>query len=266
MFADLTDKKALVTGAGMGIGRGIAHVLAQQGADVAVTDLNAELAAKVASELTGPGALALELDVTSGGSVKRAFEEVLSRWGHLDILVNNAGVSSAPGRGTEEREEDWDVTFDVNVKGMVRCCEAVIRHMKERRYGKIVNIASISAHSAHPRPGGAYGVSKAGVVRYTKGLAKALGPYNINVNAVSPGAVWTHFHQEGWQRRQQQDPKTAGKDPYQLFLEFYEPQFPLRRPQTPEDIGKAVAFLASDDARNITGECLRVDSGMIIDD
>jgi len=267
MLADLTGKKALVTGAGMGIGRGIAHVLAQQGADVAVTDLDPDLAARVASEIEGSRALALELDVTSGGSVKRAFEEAFSRWGHLDILVNNAGVSSAGGTlpGTGDREEDWDVTFEVNVKGMVRCCEAVIPHMKERQYGKIVNIASMAGHSAR-RMGGAYGVSKAAVLRYTKGLAVELGPYNINVNAICPGAVWTRFHQEGWRLRQQQDPELAKKDTYQAFLEHYERMFPLRRPQTPEDIGKAVAFLASDDARNITGQSLNVDSGAIITD
>jgi len=268
MLADLTGKTALVTGAGMGLGRAIALALAEQGADVALTDLKEEWPAQVAKEVSRSRAMVVEMDVTCQDSVDGAFQEVLAEWGHLDILVNNAGVSSAAaaGREAEKWETDWDVTFDINVKGVVRCCRAVIPHMKERRYGKIVNIASISGHSAHPRSGGAYGVSKASVLRYTKGLTKELGPYNINVNAVCPGAVWTDFHLRGWSRRVQSDPALADKDPYQAFLEFYEQQFPLRRPQRPEDIGKAVAFLASDDACNITGQCLHVDGGMIIDD
>jgi len=268
MLADLIGKTALVTGAGMGIGKGIALVLAQQGASVAVTDIKEELAVEVAGEIKNVQALALELDVTSRESVEETFEEVLSRWGHLDILVNNAGVSSAAAAnvGTDDPEADWNVTLSINLMGTVRCCEAIIPHMKERRYGKIINSASISAHAAHPRPGGAYGVSKAAVVRYTKGLARTLGPYNINANVFSPGAVWTQFHLRAWSLRREQDPSLAGKDPYEIFQEFYKPQFPLGRTQTVEDIGNAIAFLASDDARNITGQCLRIDGGFIIDD
>ena len=267
MLADLTGKKALVTGAGMGIGKGIALVLAQQGAAVAITDISKELAESAAKEFKTE-TLALELDVTSRDSVEETFGEILSRWGQLDILVNNAGVSSAAAAkmSTDHPEADWNATWNINLMGTVRCCEAIIPHMKERRYGKIISSASISAHAAHPRPGGSYGVSKAAVVRYTKGLAKTLGPYNINANAFSPGAVWTDFHLRGWSRRIAEDPALAGKDPYALFEEFYQPQFPLERTQTVEDIGNAVAFLTSDDARNITGQCIRIDSGFIIDD
>lgn len=267
MLADLTGKTALVTGAGVGIGEGIARVLARQGARVAVTDIRKEIAEKAAGKFTTE-TLALELDVTDRDSIQHAFEQVLKEWGHLDILVNNAGVPSAAvaHRPTDDPEADWKATWDINLMGTVRCCEAIIPHMKERRYGKLINSASISAHAAHPRPGGAYGVSKAAVVRYTKGLAKTLGPFNINANAFSPGAVWTDFHLRNWSRRIAEDPSLAGKDPYQLFEEFYIPQFPLRRTQTVEDIGNAVAFLASDDARNITGQCLRIDGGFIIDD
>ena len=150
MIADLTGNRALVTGAGTGIGRGIAAVLAEQGAMVAVTDLDADTARSVAEEIGESRSLALELDVTDRGSADRAVQSVLTEWGGLEILVNNAGVASAPGRRVDEgdREVDWDVTFDINVKGVVHCTEAALPHMRERRYGKIINIAGLGARRA----------------------------------------------------------------------------------------------------------------------
>ena len=265
MIADLTGKRALVTGAGTGIGQGIVTVLAEQGALVAVSDVDVDTAQSVAAELGESRTLALELDVTDKGSADRAVERTLAEWESLDILVNNAGVASAPGRGTNEgdREVDWDVTFDVNVKGVVHCTEAVLPHMRERRYGKIINIASIAGLGARRAPG-AYAVSKAGVIRYTQGLAVSEGPYNINVNAICPGAVWTHFQQAGAEAQVRDNPELAGVDPERVFLDRYEPMMPLARVQTPEDIGKVAAFLASEDARNITGQYLNVDGGAVI--
>jgi NAD(P)-dependent dehydrogenase (short-subunit alcohol dehydrogenase family) len=267
MFGDLAGKNALVTGSAMGIGKGIAKVLAEQGAKVVIADVDVKAAEQTVREIGKGHAIAVELDVTSNESVKKAFGKALAELGHLDILVNNAGVASTGGKlpGSGDQEADWDKTFEVNVKGTVRCCEAIIPHMKERRFGKIVNIASMAGQSAR-RMGGAYAVSKAAVLRYTKGLAPELGPFNINVNAVCPGAVWTRFHQEGWRIRKENDPALAGKDTYEAFLEHYKKMFPLGRPQTPEDIGKAVAFLVSEEAKNITGQSLNVDSGAIITD
>ena len=265
MIADLTGKRALVTGAGIGIGQGIATVLAEQGALVAVADLDADTARNVADDIGESRSLALALDVTDRGSAERAVERVLAEWGSLDILVNNAGVASAPGRRFDEddREVDWDMTFDINVKGVVHCTEAVLPHMRERRYGKIINIASIAGLGARRAPG-AYAVSKAGVIRYTQGLAVSEGPFNINVNAICPGAVWTRFQQMGAELQVRNDPSLAGVDPERVFLDRYEPMMPLARVQTPEDIGKAAAFLASEDARNITGQYLNVDGGAVI--
>jgi meso-butanediol dehydrogenase/(S,S)-butanediol dehydrogenase/diacetyl reductase len=266
MLGDLTGKTALVTGAGSGIGRGIAMVLTRQGASVAVTDMNEDAAKRVADELSGIKTLALQLDVTDTAAARRVVQEVIAEWGALDILVNNAGVASPPNRqGGGDREEDWDVTFDINVKGTVHCCEAAIPHMRERRYGKIVNIASMAGHPGR-RSGGAYAVSKAGVLRYTKGLAEELARDSINVNAICPGAVWTEFQRQGALSRQQQDPSLSGKDTEQLFRERYEPITPLGRVQTPEDIGKMAAFLASEDACNVTGQCIHVDGGVILRD
>lgn len=262
---DLSGKAALVTGAGRGIGLAIADLLARQGATVALADIQAEVVSKAARSIRGD-VLALELDVTATNSVHDAVKAVLDRWGHLDILVCNAGVAAAPGNvGGPEREEDWDWTFRVNVKGVVHCCGAAAVHMKDRRSGKIVNIASMAGHAPR-RVGGAYAASKAAVLRYTKGLAVELAPFNVNVNAVCPGAVWTPFQQEGTARRQQANPALAQLDPYEAFVEIYRPTIPLGRPQLPEDIAKAVAFLASDDASNITGQCLHVDGGAIIRD
>src|SRR5262249_30240636 len=144
-------------------------------------------------------------------------------------------------------------------------CRAVAGHMKEQRYGKIVTIASIAGHAPR-RLGGPYATSKAAVLRYTKGLAVELAPFNVNVNAVCPGAVWTPFQEAGTARREQADPALAALAPYDAFVEAYRPLIPLGRPQTPQDVAKAVAFLASDDASNITGQCLHVDGGAIISD
>ncbi|MDP7532431.1 MAG: SDR family NAD(P)-dependent oxidoreductase [SAR202 cluster bacterium] len=266
MIGDLTGKTALVTGAGSGIGRGIATVLAEQGASVAVTDLNQEWADETAALISGVPTLSIRQDVTSTDSVDEVFRRVLAEWGALDILINNAGVAAAGDRtGGQNRAADWDATYEINVRGVVRCCEAVLPHMQGRRFGKIVNIASMAGHSGR-RSGGAYAVSKAAVLRYTRGLAAETATDNINVNAICPGAVWTRFQQAGARARQAADPALADRDIEDLFHDRYDPIMPLGRPQTPEDIGKSAAFLASEDARNITGQCIHVDGGVILRD
>ena len=250
----------------MGIGEGIALTLAAQGADVALTDLDSDGPARVASKITDTRTMALELDVTAQESVDGVVARVLEEWGHLDILVNNAGVPSAPGgTAASGREVDWDMTFNVNVKGVLRCCNAVIPHMKGRRYGKIVNIGSQAGHASR-RMGGAYAASKAAVLRYTKGLAVELAPFNINVNAVCPGAVWTRIHKKAIRDMPGVDLEMFERDPYRAFAQLFEKTIPLGRVQSVEDIGKAVAFLVSEDSCNITGQCLHVDGGNILRD
>jgi len=265
MLADLTGKTALVTGAGQGIGRGIALILTRQGARVAITDRKLEWATAAAAEMGGHP-LALELDVTDQASVDTAAAAVLSQFDRLVILVNNAGVPADPHRPAgRDREEDWDRTFAVNVKGVVRCCEAFVPSMRPRRYGKIINIASMAAHAAR-RTAGPYPASKAALLRYTKGLAVSLAPDGINVNAICPGAVWTPFQHADTAARQRDQPELATLDPHEAFQRAYRDIIPLGRPQTPEDIGNTAAFLASDDARNITGQCIHVDGGAILRD
>ena len=260
MLGDLTGKTALVTGAGSGIGRGIATMMAAQNASVAVSDLHEDWANETAAEINGPRTMVIQLDVTDKASVQAAAQRVISEWGALDILVANAGVGAAG-----DTEEDWDRTFAINVKGVVHSFDAVIPHMKERRYGKIISVASMAGHAPR-RKGGAYSASKAAVLRHTKGVAVELAPYNINVNVICPGAVWTRFQEAGTRRQQERDPSLADKDPEQLFLDRYEGGIPLGRPQTPEDIGKMAAFLCSEDARNVTGQCVHVDGGVIVRD
>ena len=263
MIADLSGRKALVTGAGTsgGLGGTIAAVLAEQGADVAVADINRAGATEVAAGLEAVETLALELDVGSDESVNRAFTEVMDRWGRIDILVNNAGIGGArPGVD----ESDWDGTFQVNLLGTVRCTEAALPGMRERRYGKIVNVSSISGHSTRGSSG-AYGVSKAAVLRYTKGLAVEIAEWSININAVCPGAVWTGMQADSFARPEEIEPAFAGMDPYDAFLAYYTPLTPLGRPQQPDEVARAIAFLASDDAANITGQCLHIDGGAIRD-
>jgi len=210
--------------------------------------------------------VALRLDVTDQTSVDTAVAELLRRWGGIDILVNNAGVTADPQRETAgDREEDWERTLAINVKGTVRCCEAVIPSMREHRYGKIVNIGSMAGHAAR-RTGGAYAASKAAVLRYTKGLAIRLAPDNINVNAVCPGALWTRFSQQDMAAIQRHEPAFTGMDPEEVFRQIYMPLLPLGRPQEPEDVAKMVVFLASDDTRNVTGQDIHVDGGAILRD
>ena len=265
MLGDLTGKHAIVTGAGSGIGTGIASVMTSQGASVAIADLNEEASHKTSHQIEGD-TMPLGMDVTNVQSVQRAIDQVISEWGKIDILVNNAGVASAGRRSPAgDREVDWDTTFNVNVKGVVHCCNAVTPYMKERRYGKIVSISSMSGHAPR-RLGGAYAASKAAVLRYSKGLADELAPFNINVNAICPGAVWTKFQEGGARAIQQNDPSLSSVDPEQIFLDKYSSIIPLGRPQTPEDIGKMAAFLASDDTCNVTGQCVHVDGGVIIRD
>jgi meso-butanediol dehydrogenase/(S,S)-butanediol dehydrogenase/diacetyl reductase len=264
MLGDLHGRTALVTGGASGLGRGIVLELAGCKADVAVTDLNLEGASRVATEVTGLGskARAFHVDVTDRASVQRMVEEVQTAFGQIDILVNSAGVVGA--RGYEEtatsREDDWDITYQVNVKGTVLVSEAVAEQMKARRYGKIVNIASHAGRHGGPG-GGAYGASKAAVIHLTQSFALDLAPYDINVNCICPGTIWTPMWDRIARRMKRNDPSKKDMTPRQIFDEVIQERCPLKREQTPGDIGKMAAFLASDDALNITGQAINVNGG-----
>ena len=260
---NVSGKIALVTGGGRGIGRGISLVLANNGADVAVADLNATTAEAVAQEVSSEGrqSMAIAVDVTNIASVESMASQVIDRFGRVDILVNNAGVIGAADWEDREKpnEEDRDFIFSVNVKGVASVTDAVSPHMVGRRYGKIINIASIAGRRGSDR-NPPYNVSKAGVISLTQGQALELAPYNINVNAICPGLLWTPM----WERITARNAMSAnpdGKTQRELFEDYVESITPLGREQTPEDIGNLAAFLASDFSQNITGQAINVSGG-----
>lgn len=262
---DLTDKIAIVTGGASGIGRGICLVLARQGASVAVTDINLDGAETVAEEVAALGgkASAIELDVTDKRSAAEVAANVLGQFGKIDILVNNAGVGGAANwweRAVPD-DNDWDAVLEINLRGVVNVSQAVDAQMKERRYGKIINIASIAA-----RQGGAaiphYNASKAAVVSWTQSHALQMAPFDVNVNAICPGLLWTPLFERLIERPSYfEDEAMRGLTGRERFERTVELTIPMKKEQTPEDVGKTAAFLASDDAHNITGQAINVDGG-----
>ena len=259
------DKTALVTGGASGLGRGICLVLAERGADVAIVDINLERARTVEAEVAQHGhrSQAFGVDVSDENEVRALVDGVTERFGRIDILVNGAGIVGAPGweETDASRPVDWDATYQVHVLGTALACDAVAEGMKARRSGKIVNISSHGGRHGATGGAAAYGASKAAVIHLTQSFALDLAPYNINVNAICPGVIWTPMTQRLAERIQRNDPSRRDRTPRQIFDENIQQRVPLGREQTPEDIGKAVAFFASDDARNITGQALNVNGG-----
>jgi NAD(P)-dependent dehydrogenase (short-subunit alcohol dehydrogenase family) len=280
---NLAGRTALVTAAGRGIGRGIALALAEAGADLVVNSYGEDTTAAVAGEIEAMGrqVLARPGDITRGDRILEVVDAALERFGRIDVLVNNvgAGPKSAPKPEPGPLGPTaalWDALYAQNLRPVVLMSEAVIPHMKARAAGSIVNISSIAGkaslsdkllrHFVHP----SYGAMKAAVVSYTHTLAEMLGPSGIRVNAVCPGIVYTDAWRANAERAVETIPEFAGKDPRQWFEGLARGDYPdwidrtpLRRPQTVEDIARAVRFLVSDDAANITGQSLMVDGGMI---
>ena len=256
MNTDLRGKKAIVTGGANGIGKGICFELVRQGASVVVADIDTQTGKRVAEEIQGTGGTAkfVRCDVASMTDVRKLTETVLDSFGTIDILVNNAGVSLVkPFR--EVSEADWDRVVDVNMKGMFLCCSSIVSHMIERRNGKIVNISSVVGKfaSALQVP---YCASKWGVLGFTQALAYELAKHNINVNAVCPGVVRTPM----WEALLDELSAKRGVDKEVIFREYVDP-IPLKRPQTPEDIGNLVVFLCSKQAENITAQAISITGG-----
>jgi NAD(P)-dependent dehydrogenase (short-subunit alcohol dehydrogenase family) len=257
---------AIVTGAAQGIGRGIALCMAREGADVAIADLQVEAAGRVADEVKALGrrGCAVQLDVTRESEFSALVEQVRWTLGRIDILVNNAGTASRPGNPfTNNVEADWDLVWAVNVKSIFFACKAIAPHFIAQKAGKIINIASIAGPMNSPNMP-PYSVSKMGVVTLTKVVAKDLAPHNVNVNAICPGMLWTAFWQATAERLVKSGGPFAAMTPRQVFEARVNALIPLKREQTPEDIGAAAVFLASDEARNITGQALHVDGGVVM--
>lgn len=263
----LESKVALITGGASGIGRGIALCLADDGADVVVVDMDLPKAAEVVTEVEklGRKALALEADVSKADDVEKMAKTALSTFGHVDILVNNAGVVGQwAGRPfTRLSEEDWDSCYKVNLKGIFLVTKALAPQMQERKSGKIIIIASIGG-----KIGGDmiphYAASKAGAINFTQSLAIELARDNINVNAICPGLIWTPMWEKLAQNIIKDNPTYEGKNLREVFDLMLKRITPLKREQTPRDIGKLVCFLASEDARNITGQAINLDGGAVM--
>ncbi|MDD4875926.1 MAG: SDR family oxidoreductase [Dehalococcoidales bacterium] len=275
----LEGKVAIVTAGGRGIGRGIALCLAEEGADIVVNSFHQETTNKVADEIKAMGRKVLTVagDITETDIMLKTIEDTINTFGKIDILVNNVGGGRmAPeniGSGPLDKEIAlWNGTYHQNIRATVLMCSAVAPYFIKQNSGKIVNIASIAGR--YPFTGqwpAAYGSMKAGLIRYTQGLANKLGQHNINANCVCPGIVYTAAWERGSKQMVDNTPELKGISPKEWFDLRASGQYPqrgpypaLRRAQTEEDMGRAVVFLVSEDAKNITGQALNVDGGMVM--
>jgi len=241
-------KVAVVTGAARGIGRQIAEKLAALGADVAVCDLQVEWLADTAAAVQGLGrkALPLAVDVGNGEAVNAAIAEVIKTFGKVDVMVNNAGITKDTLL-VRMTDEDWDAVLRVNLKGTFLFSRAVAKHMMKQRSGAIVNIASIIGLIGNAGQCN-YAASKAGVIALTKSTARELASRGVRVNAVAPGFISSKMTD------------ALSQDVRDKMLA----NIPLGRFGEPEDIARAVAFLASDEASYVTGQVLSVNGGMVM--
>ena len=240
---ELTGQTAIVTGAATGIGEAIAHRLARAGAAIAVADLNVEGATAVA-EAIGGESFAVPIDISRSDSVNQAVAAVLSRRRQIDILVNNAGLGGKAAPLWEQTDEDWQRIIAVNMTGVFNCCRAVITHMRDRKYGRIVSIASIAGKEGNPNMTG-YSATKAAVIGFTKSLAKEVAREGICVNSVAPAVIRTKIL----------DQLTPAA------VEYMTERIPMRRTGTPEEIAAVVHFLSSPDCSFVTGQCYDASGG-----
>ena len=243
---NLENKVAIVTGGNQGIGYATAVSLAAAGANVVIMARNAKINREAVNNINNlyPGkASGEEMDVTSKESVKAAFARVYQKFGHFDILVNNAGICNLSQPFEDIDEDKWDQVMDVNLKGILYCVKAVIPVLKKQNSGSIINVASLAGEVGGIATSADYVASKAAVIGLTKSLARYLGQYNVNVNAVAPGFIATEMTKE---------------------LSIPVNAIPMRRVGRPEDVADGITFLASERASYITGITLDINGGVFM--
>ncbi|HSW58695.1 MAG TPA: SDR family NAD(P)-dependent oxidoreductase [Dehalococcoidales bacterium] len=252
----LKDRVAIVTGSAMGIGQGIAYRFAREGCSVVIADIADTMGQDTAAEIRKlkVGSFYSHCDVTDSAQIKETVRQTLEKYGQIDILVNNAG--GVPGLGAESidgvSEEAWDRIVDLNLKSVFLFCRAVIPHMRERKYGKIVNVSSMGA--VHPPASLVhYHSAKAGVLGLTRNMALELAPLQITVNAILPGPIITPF----WEPVVK---NVSDKEAY--FKEVASKEVPMKRMGTPEDVAGVALFLASDLSSYMTGDAIFAGGGL----
>lgn len=245
---ELAGRVAIVTGGSRGIGEAIVRLLVAKGAVAVISDIEVSAADSLAEEIreSGGKAMVIQTDVQSLKSCEAMVQATLDHFGKVDILVNNAGITR-DSLLMRMSEEDWDRVISVNLKGVFNCTKAVTRPMLRARYGRIVNIASVVGVTGNAGQGN-YAASKAGVIGFSKSMARELASRNINVNAVAPGFIKTKMTESL--------PEKA--------VERLVSQIPLNALGEPRDVAEAVLFLCSDRARYITGQVINVDGGMVM--
>lgn len=251
----LSGRVAIVTGGAKGMGKAMALKFAEEGCSVAIADISIKEANDAVAEMSrkGRAGLAIQCDVTNGKQVKETVDKVINKFGQIDILVNNAGAILSSPPIEDMTEEEWDKTLALNLKSDFLFCKYVVPHMKARKYGKIVNLSSIGAIQP-PHHAINYNTAKAGVIGFTYDLSKALAPFNINVNVILPGPVWTSFYDK-------RVGSMSDKDK-QAFFAGLGKNVPLQRVGMPEDLANAALFLASEMSSYITGQTLLVSGGL----
>jgi len=239
----LTGQTAVVTGAATGIGEAIARRLARAGATIAVADLDADGASAVAASIGGDS-FGVGIDISRADSAAQAVAAVLARRGQIDVLINNAGIAGKAAPLWEQTDEDWQRVIAVNMTGVFNTCRAVIAHMRGRKYGRIVNIASIAGKEGNPNMTG-YSATKAAVIAFTKSLAKEVALDGICVNSVTPAVIRTKILDQLTQAQ----------------IDYMTDRIPMRRTGTPEEIAAVVHFLASPDCSFVTAQCYDASGG-----
>jgi 2-hydroxycyclohexanecarboxyl-CoA dehydrogenase len=258
MELGLADKIVLITGAGSGIGQALALAFVREGARVAVNDVAPDKTAETLGLIARAGGTGFDAscDISELDAVRRTLGALEQARGRIDVLVNNAAVLAAHAPFLETRPEDCDREIQVILYGTMHCSRVVLPGMVARRSGKIVNIATDAARVGQEREV-SYSAAKGGVIAFTRSIAREVGRHNINVNAVSPGATDTPLRR----RMLEQLGEKIGEDGVREREEKVRRAYPLRRIGEPDDVGRAVLFLASDAARHITGQVLSVNGG-----